>query len=160
MKITKEFVLFWSGVFSQWYASDFTIKGIKFTSAEQYMMYKKAMLFSDKDVADAIMRTNNPKEQKALGRKVRNFNSEIWEGICREYVYDANMAKFTQNPDMLKQLMDTEDREMVEASPLDKIWGIGLHFDDEAALDRDQWQGTNWLGEAIMRVKQELREDV
>lgn len=160
MKVTKEFVLFWSGVFSQWFKSDFEIDGNKFSTAEQYMMYKKAILFEDEEVANAIMRTNNPKEQKELGRKVRGFNVETWVEHCREYVYEANVAKFSQNPDMFKQLMDTDDRELVEASPKDKVWGIGLHYSDEDALDKSKWQGTNWLGEALMRVRTKLREDV
>ena len=160
MRITDEFVLFWSGTFSQWFASEFTIDGQKYNTAEQYMMYKKALLFGDEEVANAIMRTANPREQKALGRKVRGFNVETWVEHCREYVYEANLAKFSQNPEMLDELMETGDRELVEASPYDKIWGIGIHYDDEKALDKEQWQGTNWLGEAIMRVRTELRENV
>lgn len=157
MKITDEFVLFWSGTFSQWFASEFTIDGEKFTSAEQYMMYKKALLFGDEDVAYAIMRTNNPREQKAFGRSVRGFNAHTWVQHCKQYVYEANLAKFTQNPEMYKELMETGEREMVEASPYDKIWGIGLHYSDERALDKNQWEGTNWLGEAIMKVRDNLK---
>jgi ribA/ribD-fused uncharacterized protein len=159
MKVTDNGVYFWSGIYSQWYKSDFEIDGVKFTSAEQYMMYKKALLFEDEEVANAIMRTNNPKEQKALGRKVRNFDVDTWNENCREYVYEGNYAKFTQDPVLLEQLMETGDKILVEASPLDKIWGVGLHFDDERVEDESQWQGTNWLGEAIMRVRTELHEE-
>ena len=84
----------------------------------------------------------------------------VIEGVeynCCEIVFDANMAKFSQNPKMLKELMDTEDLEIVEASPYDKIWGIGLHETDPKALDKSKWQGTNWLGEAIMSVREKLR---
>ena len=120
------------------------------------MMYKKALLFEDESVANAIMATFNPKEQKALGRKVRGFDKEKWEEVCREYVYEANYAKFTQNPRLLEELMSYGDREIVEASPEDKIWGIGLHETDERVHDKSQWQGTNWLGEAIMRAKDQI----
>jgi ribA/ribD-fused uncharacterized protein len=119
-------------------------------------MYKKALLFEDEDVANAIMRTNNPREQKALGRKVRNFNTDKWNESCREYVYEANYAKFTQNPEMLEELMKTDDKLIVEASPKDVIWGIGLHYTDDRIHDKTQWQGKNWLGEAIMRVREQL----
>jgi ribA/ribD-fused uncharacterized protein len=159
MKVTDKGVYFWSGIYSQWYKSNFEIDGMKFTTAEQYMMYKKALLFEDEEVGNAIMRTNNPREQKALGRKVRNFDADTWNENCREYVYEANYAKFTQDPNLLEQLMETGDRILVEASPQDKIWGIGLHFDDERVEDESQWQGTNWLGEAIMRVRKELHEE-
>jgi len=154
--INDKSVFFWGGICSQWYPSDFEINEEKFTSAEQYMMYKKALLFEDEEVANAIMRTNNPKDQKALGRKVRGFDKDVWEEVCREYVYEGNYAKFTQNPELLEELLSYGDREIVEASPEDPIWGIGLHENDKRVLDKEQWLGTNWLGEAIMRVRDEL----
>jgi len=154
--ITDKYVFFWNGVCSQWHASEFEIDGKKYTCAEQYMMYKKALLFEDEEVANAIMRTNSPKEQKALGRKVRGFEKDKWEEVCREYVYEANYAKFTQNPHMLKELKTYGNREIVEASPEDKIWGIGMHETNPDILDKSKWQGKNWLGEAVMRVRDEL----
>lgn len=157
--ITDKYVFFWGGICSQWYPSQFTINGEKFNCAEQYMMYKKALLFEDEDVANAIMRTFNPREQKALGRKVRGFDKDKWEEVCREYVYEANYAKFTQNPKLLEELMSYGDREIVEASPEDKIWGIGLHETDERVHDKSKWQGTNWLGEAIMRAKEQIHKE-
>ena len=156
MKTTDKGVYFWSGIYSQWNKSDFTIDGMKFTTAEQYMMYKKALLFEDEEVANAIMRTNNPREQKALGRKVRGFDADVWNAVCRDYVYEANYAKFTQDPNLMEQLMATGDKEIVEASPKDRIWGIGLHYDDERVHDKSQWQGKNWLGEAIMRARTQI----
>jgi ribA/ribD-fused uncharacterized protein len=133
--ITEDYVFFWGG---------------------QYMMYKKALLFEDEEVANAIMRTQNPQDIKALGRKVRGFDKDKWEEVCKEYVYEANYAKFTQNPEMLEELKSYGDREIVEASPYDKIWGIGLHETDERVHDKSQWQGTNWLGEAIMRARTQI----
>ena len=154
--ITDKYVFFWNGVCSQWHASEFEIDGKKYTCAEQYMMYKKALLFEDEEVANAIMRTNSPKEQKALGRKVRGFDKDKWEEVCREYVYEANYAKFTQNPFMLEELKTYGDREIVESSPEDSIWGIGMHETHPDILDKSKWQGKNWLGQAIMRVRDEL----
>ena len=155
--ITNEFVFFWGGICSQWYSSWFEIDGQKYSCAEQYMMYKKALLFEDEDVANAIMRTQNPMEQKALGRKVRGFDKDKWEEVCREYVYEANYAKFTQNPDLLFELVSYGDRDIVEASPEDPIWGIGMHETNPDIFDRTKWKGTNWLGEAIMRVRDTLK---
>ena len=112
--------------------------------------------FEDEEVANAIMRTNSPKEQKALGRKVRGFDKDKWEEVCKEYVYEANYAKFTQNPHMLEELKTYGDREIVESSPEDSIWGIGMHETHPDILDKSKWQGKNWLGQAIMRVRDEL----
>lgn len=159
MRITDDSVFFWGGVCSQWYSSWFEIDGQKYSCAEQYMMYKKALLFEDEEIANAIMRTQNPKEQKALGRKVRGFDKERWEEVCREYVYEANYAKFTQNEVLLDELISYANREIVEASPEDPIWGIGLIYSDERCDDKSQWKGTNWLGEAIMRVRETLKEE-
>lgn len=159
MRITDESVFFWGGECSQWYSSWIEIDGEKFSCTEQYMMYKKALLFGDEEVANAIMRTQNPKEQKALGRKVSGFDKEKWEAVCRDYVYEANYAKFTQNADLLKVLISYGDREIVEASPEDKIWGIGLIYSDPKCDNKETWEGTNWLGEAIMRVRETLKKE-
>jgi ribA/ribD-fused uncharacterized protein len=150
------YTFFWSGPFSQWHKSTMVIDGIKFNCCEQYMMYKKAMLFNDIEIAQKILKTFNPRDQKACGRLVKNFNQEIWEQNARQIVYEANLAKFTQS-DKLKQILkDTGNTKLVEASPYDNIWGIGL--DEEAAkkITEDQWPGTNWLGKALDQVKVEI----
>lgn len=152
----EEFAFFWGGSFSQWAKSKFIIDGVTFSCGEQYMMYKKALMFNDYESAKKIMESDNPREQKALGRKVKNFDKKTWERYCRDIVYDGNVAKFTQNPDMLDKLMFTKDKTICEASPYDKIWGIGLKYDDPRAKDRSQWKGTNWLGEAIQRVREDI----
>ena len=157
MRVTESSVFFWNGLFSQWYASSFEIDGKNFNTAEQYMMYKKAILFGDEDIANAIMRTRDPKEQKSLGRQVRGFDEDVWKSHCKKFVYEANYAKFTQDQDLLNEFVSYGDREIVEASPQDKIWGIGLHYNDKRCEYKSQWKGTNWLGEAIMRVRQTLK---
>jgi ribA/ribD-fused uncharacterized protein len=158
METTKkeEFAFFWGGTMSQWAKSKFIIDGVEFNTCEQYMMYKKALMFGDYLMAKAIMETKNPREQKAFGRQVEGFNKERWETYCRDIVYDANVAKFTQNEEMKEELMFTAGRTLVEASPHDKIWGIGLAAADPLASDRNTWKGTNWLGEAIERVREDM----
>ena len=154
--ITDNFVFFWGGTYSQWCPSKFTIDGIEYNCTEQYMMAKKALMFADLDAYENIMHSKHPNEQKAFGRKVENFDKNHWEKYCRKIVFDANYAKFTQNPKMKEELLATGNREIVEASPEDRIWGIGLHESDPRCLDKSKWEGTNWLGEAIMQVRTEL----
>lgn len=152
----EEFAFFWGGTMSQWAKSKFIIDGVQFNTCEQYMMYKKALMFGDYEMAKAIMETKNPREQKAFGRKVKGFDKDTWETYCKDIVYDANVAKFSQNPKMKEELMFTAGKTLVEASPHDKIWGIGLAADNPFAKDRSTWQGTNWLGEAIERVREDM----
>ena len=156
--MSEEFVLFWGGCFSQWYKADMVIDGVSYNCCEQYMMASKASFFGDEEICKQIMSTKDPKKQKALGRKVCNFDAAKWDSVCRDIVYRANYAKFNQNEDCFKELMETGDKTIVEASPYDKIWGIGLAEDDPRALDRNQWQGTNWLGEAIMKVREKIQK--
>lgn len=149
--------LFYGGFLSQWYPCKFTINGIEYNCAEQWMMAEKARLFKDNDTLMSIMTTSNPSTQKSLGKQVKGFDKEKWETVAREVVYLGNLAKFTQNHDLLELLYDTDEEELVEASPTDCIWGIGLAEHDPAALDKSQWRGTNWLGECIMRVRSDLK---
>jgi ribA/ribD-fused uncharacterized protein len=151
------FVFFWksNSPFSQWYVSNFIIDGITFNSAEQYMMYRKAVLFKDEEIAKKILKTHSPKEQKALGREVRHFEQEKWEKYCQKFVYEGNYAKFTQNESLKKALLSTIGT-LVEASPVDPIWGVGLAEDDPRIKDRSTWKGKNWLGEILTQVRDEL----
>lgn len=158
MKVTDKFVYFWGGVFSQWYPSIFVIDGVTYTSAEQYMMHQKALLFGDTETAEEVMKTDSPKDQKALGRLVKNFVESKWKRHCFSIVYKANLAKFTQNEDMKKFLIlyGENNRTFVEASPDDVIWGIGLHETAEGIEDVANWQGTNLLGFAITMVRNKI----
>ena len=126
MKITDKHVFFWNGIYSQWYPSSFTIDGNQFVTCEQYMMYEKAILFGDKEIADKILLTELPNEQKALGKLVKGFDRTLWDQHCFSIVYQGNLAKFTQNPELKEELIATGDRVLVEASPYDFIWGIKL----------------------------------
>ncbi|MNS42021.1 Swarming motility protein YbiA [compost metagenome] len=142
--------------FSQWHRVRFTINGQEFNCCEQAMMYAKAVMFGDNVVAEKILNTSKPYEQKMLGRKVANFNKDIWDANCKQIVYEANHAKFTQNPELLKKLLATEGTTLAEASPYDRIWGIGLASTNPRALDRNKWLGTNWLGEILTQLREDL----
>lgn len=157
MKTTSQFILFYGGPFSQWYPSEITIDGVTYNTAEQFMMAMKAQYFNDPETKAQIMATRNPAKQKSLGRQVKNFEASLWNVVSREYVYIANLAKFSEDT-MKLILLGTGNKEIVEASPTDTIWGIGLGENDPRALDKSQWRGTNWLGEAIMRVRNDLRK--
>lgn len=157
--ITDKYIFFWGGTYSQWMPSIFEIDGVQYNCAEQYMMAKKAYMFRDYDALSKIMGTTDPRKQKQFGRQVKGFDKVEWEKHCRKFVYQANYAKFTQNPKMLKELMATGDKEIVEASPEDTIWGIGMHENDPDVLDKSKWLGTNWLGIAIMEVRETLSKE-
>ena len=156
MKRKNGFVLFWGGPFSQWYPHKMEIDGVEYNCCEQYMMAEKARLFGDTEALEAIMKTKDPKKQKAYGRGVKNFNPHMWDLISRNVVFRGNLAKF-QDPELKEYLFGFGNEEIVEASPYDKVWGIGLSEDDPDALDKSKWQGTNWLGEAIMQVREALK---
>ena len=120
------------------------------------MIAKKALLFKDKEQLQKIMNTDHPRDQKYYGRQVKDFDTEKWDLVCKKHVYDANYTKFTQNKSMLDELISYGVRELVEASPTDKIWGIGLAVDDPKIHDKSKWQGTNRLGEVIMQVRRDI----
>lgn len=149
------YTFFYSGPFSQWHRCRFTVDGVEYCSAEQYMMHQKALLFGDGEIAEQIMQATHPRVQKALGRKVRNFDADRWTAVCRDIVYRGNYAKFSQNEDKKAALLATTGT-LVEASPYDRIWGIGLGADDPRRLDPKTWKGTNWLGEVLTKVRDDL----
>lgn len=142
--------------FSQWYPSVFVREEHTFCSAEQYMMYSKAILFGDEEIAAKILTSREPRQQKQLGRQVRQFDREVWEQQARPIVYEGNYAKFTQNKDLLQTLLATSGTTLVEASPTDRIWGVGLEEDDPRILSRSTWRGTNWLGEVLTELRENL----
>jgi len=155
----ENFHFFWGGPLSQWAKSNFVIDGVMYVTAEQYMMAQKALLFKDYSSYNDIMLTTSPLHQKRIGRSVKDFNKEVWESVAKDIVYRANYAKFTQNVGLYDYLMSTNDKVLVEASPDDKIWGIGLFETDPRALDRNQWLGTNWLGEILTNVREDIKKE-
>ncbi len=151
--------LFYGGFLSQWHYSNFVIDGVWFSTCEQYMMYKKSLMFHDYETCTKIMATDDPSEQKAYGRMVKNFNKALWEKHARKIIYDGNYAKFTQNPKLLKELIATGNKEFCEASPTDIIWGCGLSASDVRIWDKKNWRGKNWLGEILTQVKNDLLKE-
>jgi ribA/ribD-fused uncharacterized protein len=122
------------------------------------MHYYKAILFGDKKCASQILKAKTPKTAKALGRKVTGFKPEIWDTYKTRIVLEGNILKFSQNKIARKALEDTGDSYLVEASPLDTIWGIGLSANSPDVSDPKKWKGTNLLGRILDQVKLFLRE--
>src|SRR5258708_2829201 len=131
----EQFTFFWKSRLSQWHRSPFVAGGVQFTHAEQYMMYAKALLFGDRASAERILATDSPREQQAIGRTARGFDPAVWELFREGIVFTGNHARFTQNADDRAALLVTRRTTLVEASPVDRIWGIGLAADDPRAFD-------------------------
>nr|WP_309958070.1 NADAR family protein [Variovorax sp. 3319] len=143
--------------FSQWYEAPFTLEGDTYRTAEHFMMAGKARLFDDAATCERILAARTPGEAKKLGREIRSFDEAVWSGARFDLVTRGNVAKFTQNPALGAFLLGTGDKVLVEASPLDTIWGIGLAAMDPVARDPREWQGLNLLGYALMAARDELR---
>jgi ribA/ribD-fused uncharacterized protein len=167
----SDFTYFWQAKspFSQWYPCNFTIKGITFNCAEQAIMYKKAILFGDEEIAKKILAVTPEsvkgtdkcfqKVQKELGRQVRNYNEELWQKNREELDYEVNYCKFTQNQLLLNALLKTAGTILVEASRYDTIWGIGLEEIDPLAEDQSTWKGLNLLGKTLTLVRDNIMDN-
>ena len=143
---------------SQWWPATFVVDEVSYPTAEHFMMAQKARLFGDEDTRKKILTAATPKAAKQLGRGVKNFDEARWQEQRFEFVVEGNLAKFGQNRELGSFLIGTGDSVLVEASPLDRIWGIGLGANDERATDPAQWRGLNLLGFALMEVRTRLRE--
>ncbi|MEI7718357.1 MAG: NADAR family protein [archaeon] len=132
-----KYTFFWrkESPFSQQHPSNFQVQGVRFNCAEQFMMYQKALLFGDNSVMEKILNSVDPQEQKGFGREIRGYSDQVWIPEREQVVYNGNYAKFTQNDDLYKIFMQTSGTTLVEASPKDTIYGIGLSADDPRALD-------------------------
>jgi ribA/ribD-fused uncharacterized protein len=130
---------------------------ITFNTAEQAMMFGKAILFQDFDIADKILETKDPRIQKQLGRAIKNYVEEEWAEIRLDWVTQLNCAKFSQHEDLKNFLVNTcKNYILCEASPVDRIWGIGYTTKDEETFNVTSWKGQNLLGRALMRVREKL----
>jgi len=147
-----------AGCLSQWWPAPFTVDGLTFPTAEHYMMWRKALLFGDHETAEQVLTAPHPQAAKSLGRQVAGFDRGLWERHRFDIVVAGNVAKFGQHPDLRQYLLGTGDRVLVEASPVDRIWGIGLAADHPHATDPARWPGMNLLGFALMEVRAILRE--
>ncbi|WP_220399477.1 NADAR family protein [Galbibacter sp. BG1] len=186
IKNIEKFTFFWetTSPFSQWHKSKFTastclIQGVQmnklkreyvlqnqfpsdvqeYSSAEQFMMYHKAIIFLDVESAKKIMSTNNVRKIKELGRNVSGFNEEVWRFYRSQIVLEGNRAKFEQNLYLKEELLKTRGTTLVEASPNDNIWGIGLKADNIKAYSRETWEGLNLLGEILTILRIEFDEE-
>jgi len=144
-------------VLSQWWPAPFEIDGVTYPTAEHWMMAAKARLFGDAIAERAALAAGHPAEAKAAGRLVTAFDEPTWRTARVEIVVSGSVAKFGQHTDLLQYLLGTGDRVLVEASPRDLIWGIGLHAKDDRATDPTQWRGQNLLGFALMEARDRLR---
>lgn len=141
---------------SQWYPCQFEVDGVTYTSAEQYMMAEKARLFGDEKIRTEILSISDPRTCKALGRKVKNFDKAVWDKKKEDIVRNGNFEKFMQNDALRNFLLSTGDKVLVEASPTDRVWGIGLGKNNPDALDPKKWRGQNLLGFILMAVRNEM----
>ena len=163
--VRPKYLMFWghraerdasvgAGSLSQWWPSAFVVEGQTYRTAEHWMMAGKARLFGDQEIVPRILAARTPAEAKKLGRLVRGFDDQAWEAARFELVVAGNTAKFGQDEALRGYLLGTGRRVLVEASPLDRIWGIGLAADDERAADPARWRGLNLLGFALMAARE------
>lgn len=154
----QEYLHFWKcnqphGHFSQWDKNGFTINDVYYNCAEQYMMSMKALLFKDEATYKDIMSSNNPYEHQSLGKLVKNFRADKWDLHKELFVYHANLAKYSQNDRLRNNIIATGDKILVEATPRDRIWGIGISMDHPDANNPEKWPGQNLLGKALMKTR-------
>jgi ribA/ribD-fused uncharacterized protein len=157
---TIDFLFFWKalpgpGRLSQWWQQPFTVDGVEYRSAEHWMMAGKARLFGDDEALAKILAAEHPMLVKKLGQTVRNFDEKAWKAHRFDIVVEGNRAKFS-DPELAGYLRGTGDRVLVEASPLDRIWGIGLADDAPHARTPSKWRGLNLLGWALTEVRAHL----
>ncbi len=164
---TLKFLFFWGhtpreagtldkSCLSQWFPSPFTHEGYTYHTAEHWMMVRKAQLFQDREMIEKIIQSPTPGEAKKLGREVKNFDRGHWDAFKFDIVVQGNLLKFSQNEAMGYWLRNTGQRILVEASPVDYIWGIGMGSDHKQVHNPNTWQGENLLGYALMEVRKKL----
>jgi len=155
---TDKYYFFWKHRLSQWHMVDFVVAGVTYCCPEQYMMAQKALLFNDTKSHDKIMATRSPKDHQSLGRTVANYNQAIWDANKYNIVLTGNRARFSQSKECRELLLTTGNKEVVEASPYDGVWGIKLGENDPRALNENTWRGENLLGKILTQVRDELKD--
>ena len=156
-----EHVFFWGtpSVFSNWHPATFVMDDLLFANSEQAFMYYKAKCFDDTVSMDNILKTHDPKEAKKLGRLVQGFEQDIWDVYKFDVMFNVLKHKFSQDRKMYIELMSTRGKHLVEASPYDKIWGIGLSVEDATNIDPDKWPGQNLLGKVLDNLRNSFEKD-
>ena len=156
----NKYTFFWKNrsPFSQWHPRGFEDEnGVHFKTAEHYMMYEKAKLFGDDEVAQKVLDAKHPSDAKKLGREAKGFDSKLWDEHKLYIVTKGNVLKFTQNEDIKDKLLSTEGTKICEASPYDKIWGIGLDEESAVKVSEDKWPGENLLGIALDNAREQIK---
>ncbi|WP_105974954.1 NADAR family protein [Streptomyces geranii] len=142
---------------SQWWPATFSVAGVEYATAEHWMMAAKARLFEDPEAEHQAITARSPALAKRAGRLVRGFDEAVWERERFGIVVEGSVHKFAAHPELREYLLGTGKRVLVEASPVDRVWGIGLAADDEAAQNPERWRGLNLLGFALMTAREKLR---
>ena len=164
MRVTDKYVFFWGGELSNFYPCNITFFGVdncwyKFTTSEQFFMWWKAIMFGDDETAKLILDAETPKEAKKLGRKVKGFNEDTWNLVKENVMKSALYKKFVYNKELRDFLLNPEfdGKTFVEASPYDKVWGVGLGEDDQMIDDEKNWLGQNLLGKCLTWVREAIK---
>lgn len=172
MRITENFVLFWESPLSNFYPYvnksvkddevqplNFTYDNLTWNTSEQLFMYQKALFFNDYNIAETIKNCLRPEDAKRLGRKIKNFDEDRWNKVSTEIMFQAVYAKFSQLESLRQYILQEKfnNKHFVEASPFDKIWGIGLHYNDKLCDNRDNWLGQNKLGQVLDNVRNKIK---
>jgi ribA/ribD-fused uncharacterized protein len=153
------YALFWGEWPSNWTWAPFTLDGVRYNCTEQHMMAEKARLFKDEQALNRIMKATDPADQKAYGRKVRGFDERKWSSVCYNIVLAGNLEKYRQNPELCEKLLATGNLKFVEASPKDKIWGIGMDKNHPDATKPGKWLGKNLLGKVLDETRRIIRQE-
>lgn len=168
--VEVEYIFFWGpgergyvvgpSCLCQWYYAPFEIDGVTYITAEHYMMAEKARLFEDEEVRQRIIDAPEPFDAKMLGRHVRGFDDLVWQAQRFDIVFSGSIAKFSQNPELKQFLLQSGETVLVEASPIDSIWGVGLSEDDPDIRNPSRWKGMNLLGFALIQAREVLRNGI
>lgn len=156
MTVSENYHFFYKSKLSQWHMVDFKVDGIIYCCCEQFMMSQKSLLMGDIDSHYNIMKSRSPAEHQRFGREVKYFNNDLWDKNKINIVHKGNYHRFTQSDECLKLLLDTFPKLLVEASPIDRVYGVGLSANDPLINDSKNWKGVNLLGQILTLVRTEI----
>lgn len=157
MKETSDYIYFWGSFLSNFFETEIIYKGLKAYSSEQIFMAEKALCFNDQESYQKILQEKDPAKCKKLGKKVKGFKEDKWNEVKFQIMVMALTLKFSQNLELKKKLLATGNKTLVEGSPYDRVWGVGLKWDDPLILNSNNWKGENLLGKALMQVRESLK---
>lgn len=155
----SKYTFFYKSKLSQWHMVNFFVDGIPYICCEQYMMAQKALLFGDMQSHAEIMEADHPRDHQKLGRMIKGFDQELWDESKYSIVYTGNYHRFSQNDEDWQWLNATGNTMLVEASPIDRVWGIGMDMKDPDINDESKWRGQNLLGKVLTEVRDTIRKE-